>query len=40
LFIQLAARICGKDFLWIGRTVENMGLTGKSMEEVIDLMTK
>lgn len=40
LFIQLATLICGKDFLKIGRTAENLGLTGKTTKEVIDLMTK
>ncbi len=40
LFIRLAALICGKDFRKLGRTAENLGLVGKSAEEVIRLLTE
>lgn len=39
LFIQLAGLVCEKDFRKLGRTAEALGLSGKTREEVIRLMT-
>ena len=40
LFISLSSYICQKDYALMGRSVEKIGLKGKTLEEAIDLMQK
>ena len=40
LFISLSSYICQQEYAVTGRSVEKIGLKGKTLEEAIDLMQK
>lgn len=38
-YIMIAGIVCGRDFLKEGRTVEKLGLAGKSLEEIYEMIS-